>query len=736
MNKHRGSWFEEAKLGLFIHWGIYSIPAVGEWTMFKDNIPKEEYNQLAAEFRPPETFSPEQWGSLAKRAGMRYAVLTTRHHDGFALFDSRLSDFNSVKTAAGRDFVREFVEACRKHDLRVGLYYSVMNWQFPASVSGPSADPENWEAMVAHTHGQLRELMSNYGKIDLLWYDGTVTPGVGDPLVHQRLWRTPELNAMARELQPDILINDRAALPEDFSTPEQCVTPPPSPRRWEACVTLNNSWGYKRDDHNFKSVDELKRALVRCASNGGNLLLNVGPRPDGSVQAEAIERLEALGAWLRVNGEAIHGAERCPFSELPHLPGPTTVVGDRAYFHLFDWKGPECLLAGFSAAAPTASLLGSSSPLAIATVDREGSVFKVQGLDAAVYGIPSVLKVELNGGSFSANPPDILGWTEAPESFASDAPVLGAQMERFLPDLAPAIPAALFAKRGAALEASERWTPGWTGWKLLPSVDGKLNLDLDIPCDGRYDLILGVVAKAATVLTASLDASSAIPLELAYAGHPDQAVLADLRLEQGRRTLSLSGDVPFAVYALRVQPLWRPLPSELWQVIGPFPTEHGPQRPLSLVKGALDRRFPPELEFDPKASYVGAAGRTLSWSWTPERLGDHTETGVNFPLRCDLDVTGVCYARTILRSPVERDAVLLLGFEWWGNAYLDGEPLRSGREDAAVDGAQFSTVKPAPVAVRLKQGDNVLLVKCHKGTTMHWFTCRVSDPGDLLINHE
>ncbi len=285
-------WFDQARFGLFIHWGLYAIPARGEWMLWNEKMPTEEYNRYADVFCPPGDFSPEEWVLLAKQAGMKYAVFTTRHHDGFCLYDSQVNPFNSVRSAAGRDFVAEYVEACRKHGIRVGLYHSVMNWQFRSTVTGPLDDPEDWNAMVEESHAQVRELMTNYGKIDVLWYDGAMVPGGLDPARH---WRSVELNRMVRELQPHIMINDRAHLPEDFSTPEQEIVAPPAGRRWESCMTMNGSWGYTADDTNFKSDGTVIDCLVRCARFGGNLLLNIGPRADGSVPDESLRVLKDVG---------------------------------------------------------------------------------------------------------------------------------------------------------------------------------------------------------------------------------------------------------------------------------------------------------------------------------------------------------------------------------------------------------------------------------------------------------
>lgn len=311
------------KLGMFIHWGVYSIPAKGEWHMYQDQIPAEKYNRLADEFRQPTSFSPRQWVALAKKMGAKYAVLTTRHHDGFCLFDTKTTDFNSVKTAAKRDYVREFAEACRAEGLRVGFYYSIMNWQFDHSPNGVF-DRKVWNAQVACTHEALRELMTNYGKVDYLWYDGCSAPGSTDAEQMEKMWRIRELNAMVRSLQPDILINDRSATPQDYSTPEQCLTPPPRGRMWESCITCNGMWGYKADDHDWKSADTLFRSLLHCARFGGNLLINIGPRSDGSVPEECVKALEGLGERIARCPEAIYGSERDDWTEATHEAGVVT----------------------------------------------------------------------------------------------------------------------------------------------------------------------------------------------------------------------------------------------------------------------------------------------------------------------------------------------------------------------------------------------------------------------------
>ncbi|MBC7236076.1 MAG: alpha-L-fucosidase, partial [Chloroflexi bacterium] len=298
----RMQWWESARFGMFIHWGVYAIPARGEWVMYQEHIPHQEYAPLAKQFSPTH-YDPDEWVRLAKSAGMKYMVMTTRHHDGFSLFDSQVSDFTAPKTAAKRDLIREYVEACHRGGMRVGFYYSLLDWRYPAYFRGPKADPEGWKELVDYVHAQVRELCSNYGRIDILWYDG------GWPYTAED-WRSAELNAMVRELQPEIIINNRSQLPEDFDTPEQHVRASEPGRPWEACMTLNDSWGYNQADDNWKTPKQVLMYLVRCAHGGGNFLLNVGPQPDGAIPKESVRILETVGRWLERNGGSIYDTTR------------------------------------------------------------------------------------------------------------------------------------------------------------------------------------------------------------------------------------------------------------------------------------------------------------------------------------------------------------------------------------------------------------------------------------------
>ncbi len=288
---NRLAWWQEARFGMFIHWGVYAIPGRGEWVMYQEHFTNEEYARFADAFNPTD-YKPAEWIAMAQDAGMKYMVLTTRHHDGFCLFDSAASDFTAPRTAAGRDLVAEYADACHAAGMPMGFYYSLEDWRFPGQLPHlPKKEDAVYMPMVEQAHAQVRELCTNYGKVDVLWYDGGFPSG---------LWRPEELNGMVRHLQPEIIINDRAGIPEDFGTPENVIVPQDRP--WEACYTMNDSWGYARNDRNYKSPGEILRLLGTCVAHNGNFLLNVGPDADGRFPPEAVDTLRHVGRWLRDNG--------------------------------------------------------------------------------------------------------------------------------------------------------------------------------------------------------------------------------------------------------------------------------------------------------------------------------------------------------------------------------------------------------------------------------------------------
>jgi alpha-L-fucosidase len=297
----RMKWWRDARFGMFVHYGLYSQLNSHEWAMFAEDYEIEEYEKFADNFAY-EKGSARKWAQLAKDAGMKYMVMTTRHHEGFSLWDSKVNPYNSVNYGVKIDVVREFVDACREFGLKIGFYSSLMDWHHPDGYKC-AYDREARIRFTDYIKELNRELMTNYGKIDILWYD------VPAPIKSWEGWNSLELNQMVRSLQPDIIIDDRSRLDEDFGTPEEHISPKESD--WEACMTFNGlSWGYI-DETQAKaysySPQQIIRMLARVTCNGGNLLLNIGPKPDGSIPGDVIEPLNIVGKWLAKNGGAVYG---------------------------------------------------------------------------------------------------------------------------------------------------------------------------------------------------------------------------------------------------------------------------------------------------------------------------------------------------------------------------------------------------------------------------------------------
>jgi alpha-L-fucosidase len=367
--RERTQWFHEARFGMFIHWGIMSM-VPGCWSQFQELIAMKEYAKLADRFKG-EKFDAHAWAGLAAEAGMKYMVLTTRHHDGFCLFDSKVSDFTSVKTAAKRDFVAEYVAACRQAGLRVGFYYSLLDWRFPGYFEREKY-PESAAALVQQAHDQIRELLSNYGPIDIFWSDGqwfwskgTIDwEAIKKPEVMRSFWRAQELETMIRTLQPNILINDRlGGVPGDYDTTEQRVGEARDGRAWEACMTIpdHDGWSYVHNSLSRKSVPQLLRHLVMAARGEGNFLLNVGPKPDGSIPEEEQAILREIGKWMKRHGEGIYG------SQVPPTFGTTIAIWTRkantGYLYLLAWPGETLVVARIASKVKSATLLSTGEPV-------------------------------------------------------------------------------------------------------------------------------------------------------------------------------------------------------------------------------------------------------------------------------------------------------------------------------------------------------------------------------------
>ena len=338
------SWFDTARFGMFVHWGHSSQQGIElSWPLVggvfalpqSTSVLVEQYHSTAATF-DPKAWDARELAGAAKRLGMQYAVITAKHHDGYAMYHTKQSDYSIERSPFGKDIVREFLDAMRDEGLYAGIYYSLIDWHHPDYPAFTEADkpytfgkwrqptPEGWARFSAFMFSQIRELLTDYGKIDVIWFDGgwERTPAQ---------WRCTELVEMIRSLQPGIMINDRLPGSGGYETPEQFVPAQPPERPWETCLTINDSWGYNTTDTRWKSARQIIHTLCEVAGKGGNLLLNAGPRGDGSLQPEVLERLAAIEAWIVRNGESIAGT--MPGLEPWQWYGPSTRRGDTIYLH-------------------------------------------------------------------------------------------------------------------------------------------------------------------------------------------------------------------------------------------------------------------------------------------------------------------------------------------------------------------------------------------------------------------
>jgi len=406
----RIAWWRQARFGMFIHWGLYSIPGRGEWVMWNEQIPVNQYARLADQFHP-DHFDPNAWAALAKQGGMKYMVLTARHHDGFALFNDPESTFTSVKSAAHRDIVADYVKAVRAAGLGVGLYYSPLDWRFPGYFF-PSVYQQSAEEMRAQYQRQIHELASNYGKIDILWFDGGGNEWLGfggiefhgkwmgrpaDQPYHDKFdWRDDETVGDLRKLQPGIIVDDRTDAPADFRIREGEDALGSFENRfpWELCMTIvDGAWGYDPRSK-VRPLDELIHALVGAAGRDGNFLLNVGPTPDGEIPAEEAARIREIGQWLSVNGESIYGTRGGPW--LPASYGVSTHNGKFVYVHTLKLANDATVtLPALGVKITGASILSGAAVPAAVPVDQNQREVVFHLPPAAVNPIDTVIKVEL-----------------------------------------------------------------------------------------------------------------------------------------------------------------------------------------------------------------------------------------------------------------------------------------------------------------------------------------------------
>jgi alpha-L-fucosidase len=378
------SWFVHDRFGLFIHWGLYALGARHEWLMHNESIPVEEYDRRYFKHFDPDLYDPNHWADAAAQAGMKYFVVTTKHHEGFCLWDSKLTDYKASNTPAGRDLLRPMVEAFRSKGLRVGFYHSLIDWHHPQYVIDPHIGPyraapnraemnkSREQAKYAEClHGQVRELLTQYGKIDIFWFDFSYPYADGSGKGRDD-WQSEKLYQMVRQLAPHVILDDRLDLPDgwDIKTPEQArprewVTVNGQPVVWEACNTFSGSWGYHRDEGTWKSVEQLIQMLIDTVSKGGNLLLNVGPTARGEFDERAMDRLRGIGAWMKRHSRSIYGCTQAP-AECPQ-PEDCRLTWNpatrRLYVHVLAWPFKDLYLDGLAGKVEYAQLLNDASEL-------------------------------------------------------------------------------------------------------------------------------------------------------------------------------------------------------------------------------------------------------------------------------------------------------------------------------------------------------------------------------------
>jgi len=387
----RTDWFVHDRFGLFIHWGIYSAAARHEWVKKFENITDADYQRYFDHF-DPDLYDPVAWANAASDAGAKYSVITSKHHDGFCLWDSALTDYKAPNTPAGRDLLGTWVEAFRAKGLKTGFYHSLIDWhhpEFPLDGSHPQRDDlaereaskgRDIRKYADYLHGQVRELMTMFGKVDVLWPDFSYpdadygwSKGKG-----REDWQSEKLVEMVRQLQPDILINNRADLPQDFYTPEQIqpregLVVDGQPVLWEACQTLNGSWGYDRDNLDWKSPEMLVQMLVDAVSKGGNMLLNVGPTARGEFDDRALQTLKEIGTWMRRHSRSIYGCGRSEFVPPPDCRYTYDAERGRLYLHLFTWPFGRVELPGLRGKVEYAQLLNDASEVCVVEHDRSST---------------------------------------------------------------------------------------------------------------------------------------------------------------------------------------------------------------------------------------------------------------------------------------------------------------------------------------------------------------------------
>ena len=432
--EERAQWFRHDRFGMFVHWGVYAIVGKGEWVRHTGKIPEEEYQKLPPQFNPTQ-FNAADWIAQAKQAGQKYFVVTTKHHDGFCMFDSALTDYDIMSTPFRRDIIKELADECHRQGVHLGFYYSIMDWHHPDYLprrpweKNRSVEGADFARYVEFMRGQIRELMTKYGRVDILWFDGGWERKKPEDLAAFQ-----GIIDMARQLQPHMLVNNRAGIAGDFDTPEQripatgVVDEAGRPMLWEACMTMTTGhgsfaptawWGYDRDETEFKPAQELVHKLVDVVSKGGNFLLNVGPAPKGTIRPEEAKRLATVGRWMSRYGEAIYGTDPCPFRLLPFF-GRVTRKKEQLFVHVFDWPS-DCQLMLPGLKTPIAEACLMDDPSVKVGSRREGANLLLDLPPTMPDKLATVIRLKL-AGPLEVEPiriaPDAKGLLALPAHYA------------------------------------------------------------------------------------------------------------------------------------------------------------------------------------------------------------------------------------------------------------------------------------------------------------------------------
>jgi alpha-L-fucosidase len=409
----RMAWFRDAKFGLFIHWGVYSVPAgewqgkktYGEWFLEETKMPVSQYEKYRDQFNPVK-FDAKKWVEVAKDAGVKYLVITSKHHDGFAMFDTKLTNWGIMATPYKRDPMKQLAEECKKADIKFCFYHSIMDWHHPDymprrawnDVAKAAGNP-NFDRYVPFMKGQLKELVTNYGPLGILWFDGEWE----DTWTQQR---GKDLYAYVRGLQPNIIVNNRVGknrqgktdeIVGDYGTPEQEIPANGLPGTdWESCMTMNDHWGYNKNDQHWKSAAEMIRMLIDIASKGGNYLLNVGPTAEGLIPAPSVERLAEIGKWMKINGESIYGTTANPFPKAPAW-GRITQKPGKLYLHVFDWpKNGKLMMPAIGKRKITAAYLLADQELTPLPATSSQNGVEIEVPAKAPDAVASVVVLEVS----------------------------------------------------------------------------------------------------------------------------------------------------------------------------------------------------------------------------------------------------------------------------------------------------------------------------------------------------